>query len=99
MSKVEAELEKQTVKLYEKLKVYSGGAVGQKNLLSSTMFGMKELKQKKLSGENKKSILTQVLLTIIQEGSELVGPEDIENMIEDLYIGARTLFKRTGCCG
>jgi hypothetical protein len=102
-----AETEKQTVKLYEKMKVYSqGGRIDNTNLLSSVIFGMNELGPKKLPGEDKKSMLTQVMMTIVGETKDLLSevveeitPDKIENIIESVYLGFRDRFVRKGCCG
>ena len=102
----DSEKEKQTVKLYEKLKVYSqNGKVDKDNLLSSVIFGMNELAPKKLPGEDKKSMLTQVLMTVVGEAKDLahsaveeVTPDVIENMIESVYLGFRDKCMKRGCC-
>jgi DNA modification methylase len=89
----------ETETLHEKVKAYSDSNINRYNIIRNISFGMKELANKSLDGETKKSILTTTIKEFLDPNSfpvELVE-KIIDNFIEDIYLSFKKEFKRR-CC-
>ena len=96
--------DRETYRIYETLKAYSGEAVSAENIIGCIIYTMKLLSNTKLSNMEKKQSVISLVKTLIKECSideslnTMFNSKFISFVIESVYTEFRDKFKTTKWC-